>query len=168
METSTRTDEVRDLINEKYGFAPNLMGELADQSPAVAEAYMALNEALTEVSLSPAQQQAVILAISAYNDCAYCKAVHTKMGKKAGLDDRTIDIILAGKIPAEVPLMGLIAATREILDKQGSVDQVSLDRLERHGVTRGKVYEIIGFIGLKTMSNYVNHINHTEIDPQFQ
>jgi len=32
------------------------------------------------------------------------------------------------------------------------------------GVSRFQLYEVVAFVGLKTISNYINHIAHTTID----
>ncbi|PEN14408.1 hypothetical protein CRI94_05095 [Longibacter salinarum] len=36
------------------------------------------------------------------------------------------------------------------------------------GIDRDVLYEIVGLIGLKTISNYINHIAGTEIDEAFR
>lgn len=40
--------------------------------------------------------------------------------------------------------------------------------LREAGVDRQKLYEIITFVGLKSISHYVNHIAGTDVDPQFR
>ena len=42
-----------------------------------------------------------------------------------------------------------------------------VDTLEQDGIDRPKVYEIVAWIGLKTLSNSVNHLAHTPIDEAF-
>jgi len=35
------------------------------------------------------------------------------------------------------------------------------------GVSRFQLYEVVALVGLKTISNYINHIAHTTIDREF-
>ena len=50
------------VIQRKYGFIPNLLAELAE-SPAALKAAMALDEAYGTSSLTPVEQQAVLLGL---------------------------------------------------------------------------------------------------------
>jgi alkylhydroperoxidase family enzyme len=61
-----------------------------------------------------------------------------------------------------------VAATWEILDVRGWLKAPDVERLRSEGIDRAQVYEIVALIGLKTISNWVNHIAHTEIDEPFR
>jgi AhpD family alkylhydroperoxidase len=168
MEAPTREQEVLDLVEQTYGFVPNLLKEMAGASPAVAQVYLDANAAIEEASLTGAEQQAVILAVSAYNDCHYCTAAHATVGQMEGLAEDDIQAILDGGLPGDERLSRLVQATRRTLEQRGWLEADDLAELEAQGIDRGQVYEIVALIGIKTISNYVNHINKTEIDPQFQ
>src|SRR3989338_11547632 len=49
-----------EATGKKYGFVPNLFGVLAE-SPTAVQAYAAINKALEQSALSPAEQQVVAL-----------------------------------------------------------------------------------------------------------
>ena len=146
---TTVVDEVFEAVRKKYGFVPNLIREMS-KSPAVARAYLGGQQALTEGKLTARDREAVQLAVSVYNECAYCRAAH-RMGADA-----------TGIAPADV------AATWEILDVRGWLKAADLDRFQALGIDRAQIYEIVALIGLKTISNYVNHIAHTEIDKELR
>jgi alkylhydroperoxidase family enzyme len=61
-----------------------------------------------------------------------------------------------------------VSATHLLLEKRGWLGEGDLKALEAAAIGRVQVYEIVAFIGLKTISNYVNHIAHTEIDEAFR
>ncbi|QXD14281.1 carboxymuconolactone decarboxylase family protein [Rhodocaloribacter litoris] len=169
METTTQqAQHILDTVQQKYGFVPNLYREMAAHSPAVAEVYLQANEAADGISLTPQETQAVILAVSAYNDCHYCTKAHRTVGKMVGLPEDEIDAILGGDLPRDERLRSLVHATRLTLDKRGWLSDEDLEALASRGISRGQVYEIVALIGIKTISNYVNHIAHTEVDPQFK
>jgi len=53
------------------------------------------------------------------------------------------------------------------MGKRGWLSDDDLAEFEDVGFGRDVLYEIVGIVGIKTISNYVNHIAHTEVDPQF-
>ncbi|MCH8247707.1 MAG: carboxymuconolactone decarboxylase family protein [Bacteroidetes bacterium] len=171
METITQTaqaQQVLDKVKETYGFVPNLFTEFADHSPAVADVYLTAMKLIGEASLSPKEQQAVILAISSYNDCAYCKAAHGTVAGMVGIPKEEIEAITAGDLPSDSRLRSLITVARRILEKRGWLSADDLAEFEAQDIDRGQIYEIVALIGIKTISNFVNHIADTEIDPQFR
>jgi len=42
------------------------------------------------------------------------------------------------------------------------------EALAADGIERAVLYEIVGLIGVKTISNYVNHIAGTDVDDAFR
>ena len=73
-----------EAARKKFGFLPNLLGELA-AAPSALNAYVTLSELLAASSLRPVEQQVVLIATSAANGCTYCVAAHTAGLKSAGL-----------------------------------------------------------------------------------
>jgi len=165
---TSKAQEVLGKVKQTYGFVPNLYTEFATHSPAVAEVYLTATKLMDSASLTPKEQQAVILAVSTYNDCHYCKAAHATVGRMVGLSQEDIEAITTGELPGEPRLRNLITAARRILGKRGWLSADDLAEFEAQGIDRGQVYEIVALIGIKTISNYVNHIAHTEIDVQFK
>ncbi len=171
MATATSTDraeQARETAKQAFGFVPNLIDEMAAHNPAVAQTYLAANGAIENGVLSPAEQQVVILAISTYNDCHYCTKAHAAAGAQAGLPEDEIDTLLEGGLPANDRHRQLVRATRRIAGKRGWLADADLNEFEDAGLGRDVLYEVVALIGIKTISNYVNHIAHTEVDPPFQ
>lgn len=170
MATSTQdhAEAVRNAAQDAFGFVPNLIDELASQNPAVAETYLKANGHLSNGVLSPAEQQVVILAISGYNDCHYCTKAHSAAGAQAGLDSDTIQTLVDGGLPDTPRARLLTRATKRLLGKRGWLSDADKAEFEEAGLTTAALYEIVGLIGVKTISNYVNHLADTPVDPQFQ
>jgi AhpD family alkylhydroperoxidase len=170
--TAAQTDhaeQVHDKAKQALGFVPNLITEMVSENPAVADAYLTATGIVEEGGvLSPAEQQAVILAISSYNDCHYCTKAHAVAGQQAGLDAETVETINAGGLPDDDRLRSLVRATRRLLGKRGWLSDGDEAEFADLGLERPALYEIIALVGIKTMSNYVNHIAGTEIDDPFQ
>ena len=168
-EATSYADEVHDAAEQALGFVPNLITEITDENPAVADAYLTATETVEKGGvLSGAEQQAVILAASSYNDCHYCAKAHAVTGQQAGLDAETVETINAGGIPDDDRLRSLVQATRRVLGKRGWLSDADEAEFADLGLERPELYEIVGLVGIKTISNYVNHIAGTEVDAPFQ
>ena len=159
-------DQVFAGIERQMGFVPNLFREMG-QNPAVLQVYLKGQEALTHGVLTQKEQQAVQLAVAARNDCHYCQAAHQWLGGKMGVSQEDLQSIRSGVLPADHQLANIVRATNLLLTNKGWVDPEELNTWEKQGIDRAKVYEIVAFIGLKTLSNYINHLAHTPIDEQF-
>lgn len=162
----SQREQIFEAVKQRFGFVPNLIREFAE-SPAVAQAYLNATAALASGSLSPKEQQAVQLAVSAHNECHYCTAVHGTAGLKSGLSREDVSAILSGNLPDDERIRHIVQATRLVLDRRGWLEATDLATLEAQGISKAQLYEIIGFVGAKTISNYINHIARTEVDPQF-
>jgi len=172
MATASQTDhaeQVHDKAKQALGFVPNLISEITKENPAVGDAYLSSQGIIEEGGvLSPAEQQAVILAVSSYNDCHYCTKAHAVAGQQAGLDAETTATINEGGLPDDERLRSLVRATRRILGKRGWLSGADEGEFDDLGLGRPELYEIIGLAGVKTISNYVNHIAGTEVDEPFR
>ncbi len=167
MSEAESTKKIFEGIKKKYGFVPNLLRELGERSPSVLNVYLSGNTALAESSLGPKALNAVMLAVSKANGCDYCTKAHCALLKGEGLSGGEIEAILGGKPLGDDYLDALVRAARIIHEKKGWVGDEQLADFAKAGVSRTQIYEIIAAIGLKTISNYVNHINKTKVDPVF-
>ena len=159
-------ETTRKTAEEAFGFLPNLIDELSEHNPAVAKTYLALGDVLKDGTLDADDCEVVQLAVSTYNGCHYCSSVHSTMGLNLGIDADIVETISEEGVPSHDRYRPLVEATRLMLDKRGWLDEADLRSLERQGLSRAELYEINAFIGVKTLSNYVNHVNETPIDPQ--
>lgn len=160
-------DAIFEAVKKKFGFVPNLIREMA-VNPAVARVYLDGQGALATGVLSAREQQTVQLAVSVYNECHYCRAAHGLGGRMAGVSPADIEAIQKGALPDDSRLRSVVHAAWLVLDMRGSLGQNELSGLETEGIDRAQLYEIVAIIGLKTISNYINHIAHTPIDAAFR
>ena len=166
MNNTEKREEIFSMVREKFGFVPNLIKKLA-LSPSVAETYLKIYELLEGASLTQKDIHSVAIAISQENGCNYCVKAHSAIGKQAGIVAEDIDLIKAGKEPKDERLNAVVTAGRLILEKRGWLDAKNIQDLHARGVDKGQLYEIVTIIAHKTISNYVNHIAGTVVDPEF-
>ena len=157
--------DVFEAVTAKFGFVPNLIREMA-RSPAVARVYLGGQEAMASASLSAPERQIVQLAVAVYNECPYCSAAHRGGCRKAGVDEADVELVEKGSLPEDRRLRSVVSATWQVLDTRGWLGPSDLSSLEAEGIDRAQLYEVVALVGLKTISNYVNHIAHTPIDSQ--
>ena len=167
MRTTNTHTEILEEVEAKFGFVPNLLREMA-RSPAVARAYLDAQAAMEKAILSNPERQVVQLAVAVYNDCHYCRAVHRTACARAGVPAAEVEAIEKGSLPEDARRRSLVSATWQVLDTRGWLVAPDLAALEAEGVPRAQVYEVVALIGLKVISNYINHVAHTPIDQAFQ
>lgn len=165
MSTKTTKDEALEQVKSAFGFVPNLMAGIVEQNPAVATAYLGASAGLEGGLLSAAEKQVVMLAVSAFNDCHYCSAAHRTAAKGMGAAQSELELIDEKQLPSDTRLKALVDATWAVMTERGWLGTA---RLEALSVSRPELYEIIAIIGLKTITNYINHIQLTEVDTAFK
>lgn len=150
-----------------FGLVPNLIGEFAE-SPAVVEGYLALAGAFQKSSLSPLEREVILIAASVENACHYCVAAHTTVTQGQKLDQTVIAQVRAGGPIADAKLEALRSFTTKIVRERGWASDADVQDFLAAGYSKANVLEVVLGVGLKTISNYVNHIAETPLDAAFQ
>lgn len=158
---------ILEAVEKKYGFIPNLLGVMAT-SPALAEAYVALSDILGKTSLSPAEQQIVLLAASRYNECNYCMAAHSVAAHMSKVPAEVIDALRTDHPLPDPKLESLRQFTTQIVAKRGWIDPEDMQEFTAAGYTPAQAMDVLVGVALKTLSNYTNHIAATPLDAAFQ
>lgn len=146
-----------DAVNKKLGMIPNMFRTLAN-APAALAVYLHASEAIAKGALTAAQREIVALAVGQANECAYCLAAHTMIGKGAGLSEDAVQAARSGSGSAIASLAQKITLTRGNL----SDDDIATARAK--GVTDEQLLELVALVAINTLTNYVNHIAATEVD----
>ncbi len=141
----------------------NIFKGLAN-SPAGLEAYLGLAGALSKGGLTNAEQEAVALALAEANDCHYCRAAHTAMGRDAGLSEEQTLGARKGAVAGDDKLDALVKFTMKLHEKRGFVSDDDLSQLKAAGYDDGHVVDVIVAYALNTLTNYFNHVHETPVD----
>ena len=99
-----------------FGFVPNLLGMLAE-SPTALEAYLGIGAVFQRSSLSPAEQNVVLLAVSVTNGCHYCVAAHTMIAAGAKVPNVVVEAIRHGQ-PIDDPKLEAIRRFAEAVVRE--------------------------------------------------
>lgn len=132
-------------------------------SPAGLQAYLGMSGALAEGSLSGAEREIIALVTAQQNDCDYCLAAHTHIGKDAGLSEAQTVEARRGEMD-DAKYNALATFTKALLDKKGFADEGDLSAFKSVGYDDGDVVEVIASVALNFYTNYFNHVNGTDVD----
>jgi len=133
-------------------------------SPAVLEFYLNAGGALKGGVLSDAEREAIQLTVSEANQCEYCLAAHTYIGKAAGLSEQQTIDARRGAIQDDAKLGALTRFAASLHEKRGFVSDEDLSAFKGAGYDDAAVVETIATYALITFTNYFNHVNKTDVD----
>lgn len=159
---------VLDQAKAQVGFIPNMYANMVN-SPGVLETYLHGYKAFRERSgFTPAEQETVFLTISRVNGCAYCMSAHSMLGeKKSGLDAAVIAALRDDQPIPDPKLAALSTFTRRMVEQRGLIGEADARAFLTAGYTERQILEVVLAVAVKTLSNYSNHLFHTEVDQVF-
>jgi len=158
--------ELLEKVNEAFGFTPNLTRVLAG-APAALKAYLTAGEIFDSTSLSPREQETVLLSVSFENGCGYCMAAHSAVGLMKGLSEEVVVALRTGERLSDPQLDAVSRFTRAVVRERGKPSARELQGFLDAGYTRQHVLEVLVGVTMKTLSNYINHLADTPLDDAF-
>ncbi len=158
MKTEITKEQIYALSSESFGIVPGVIKEMAERSEPLAYLYLIGTQSMEKSSLTGLEINAIELKISLLNKCESCVKGHTFLVKKAGLSEVDATAIVNNERTSIDRLNVLLKAAEYIYYAgNGIYADVVLDYLEDEELTEPVIFEIIGLISLKTISNYVNN-----------
>ena len=163
VDPATATGRAKEIFEGPLkGKAFNIFKRMA-ASPAVLDVYLGMSGALNHASLSMKEREVIQLAIGAANNCDYCEAAHTVIGKGAGLTDAQTVEARKGTL-ADVKLNALAKFALALQEKKGFVSDADFAAFTKAGYTPAQAGEVVATYSLALFTNYFNHMNNTPID----
>lgn len=165
----TAPEATRDVLTQarrKFGFVPNLLGVMAN-APSLLKAYLTVSSLFDESSLTPTERQVVLLAASAQNNCGYCVAAHTVIASMQKVPGDVVEAIRSRQPIADGRLEALRRFVEETVETRGWPPEATRRRFFDAGFSESRELEVVLGIGMKTLSNYTNHLAGTALDDQF-
>lgn len=150
-----------DSLQKGLGMVPNLYATLAHSRHALGS-YLALQNAKS--SIVGKAREVVNLVLSQVNDCAYCLAAHTAIGKMVGFTDAQIIEIRRGGASFDARLDALARLVKHIVIERGHADAAQVQAFLDAGWTRENLVDAIVVIGDKTVTNYLHGTTRVPVD----
>ena len=157
-----KAKELLDAVQSKLGLVPNMTRAMAN-SPAVLDGYLSLSGALSKGALSAKSREQIALAVAQANECEYCLAAHSAIGKMVGL---SVDQILDSRRGTSVDPKtdAIIQFARQVVDQRGLVSDANIAQVRAAGLDDGAIAEIVANVARNIFTNFFNHVAETEID----
>jgi uncharacterized peroxidase-related enzyme len=150
-----------DALNGQLGFVPNLYATLAHSNNALGT-YLTLQSAKS--SINAKAREVINLVVSQVNDCEYCLAAHTALGKMNGFSDDQIIEIRRGTAAFDAKLDALARFTRSAAVNRGKTDAAAIDAFFAAGWTKENLVDAIVTIGDKIITNYLHSTTKVPVD----
>lgn len=134
------------------------------QSPAMLDMYLGIAGAMSKASLTHKEQEVIQLAIAEAQNCDYCAAAHTAIGKGAGLTEAQTIEARRGSMPSDAKLNALAKFALAIHEKKGFVNDADVATFKGAGYNDAQVAEVVGSYIQMMFTSTFNHVNDTPVD----
>ncbi|TCT10257.1 carboxymuconolactone decarboxylase family protein [Paralcaligenes ureilyticus] len=170
LETSEgRAKEALNTAFKQTGMIPNMYAKMANSAGLLETYLFGYNLFRKESGFTPAEQEVVLLTISRVNECTYCMAAHSMIAEVVSKTPAQIIAALRAGQPLEDQKLGTLSRfTQLMVESRGRPTDEDLQAFIAAGYAERHVLEIILAIAVKTISNYGNHLFHTELDQRFE
>jgi uncharacterized peroxidase-related enzyme len=156
------TATILNQVQAKLGSVPNMFLTLAN-SPVALNAYVKLADIAASGKLSAKQREQIALTVGEGNQCGYCVAAHSVIGKMVGLNQGEItQARSASSVDAKTQAALTLAA--QIVERRGHISATELASFKAAGFAEADVLEVLVNVVLNIFTNYTNHIAGTEVD----
>ena len=154
--------EIFAAITKRYGKVPNIYAVMAN-SPTALKAVLEFGDALSSGEFSAKELEAIALVVAQENDCQYCLAAHTTVGKMLRFSEEETLSIRSGKSD-DPRSSAMVALARDIVASRGWPAQERVNDFFASGFNKAALVELIGLVSLNVYRNYLNHVADTPID----
>ncbi len=149
-----------------FGFVPNLAVVMAAE-PAALESYFHSLKAFGETTLSPVEQQIVLMAVSRVNRADYSLAIHAALAAKLGTPPDIVKAIGTGASVRDPKLAALRRFTELLTIGRGQVAKAEVESFVSAGYDRTAIVAVAFGVAVKTFANALAHLAQTPVDGPF-
>jgi len=163
------SSQILENTKNSIGLIPNMYAGMAN-NPALLQSYESGYSAFrTNSGFNPQEQEVVFLSVAYENDCEYCMAAHSFVADN--MTNVPVEVTNAIRNNTEIPdekLKALSVFTKAVTTKRGLPSETEITDFIDAGYTKEHILGVIAGVGVKTLSNYFNHIFNTPVDEAFQ
>lgn len=143
-----------DRIRAAFGVVPNMFRAVAN-SPAALDSMWGAFGALGGGTLGAKLGEQIAVAVADRNDCAYCLAAHTALGRNAGASAAEMADAQRGRA-ADPRTAAALRFALDVVDGRAAVSAADIRALRAAGFDDGAIVEILAHVALNLFTNYVN------------
>jgi uncharacterized peroxidase-related enzyme len=157
-----KAKELLDKIKAKSGRVPNILKTMA-HAPVALQAYLGLSGAFADAKLPLKTREQIALAVGEDNQCQYCVAAHSAIGKLSGLTPEEIEGGRRAK-SSDPKTDAILKFAKQLSANRGNVTDSELGAVRAAGCSDEEILEIVTAVSLNLFTNYINHVADTAID----
>lgn len=151
---SQASQTILEAVAAKMGKIPNLYATIGYSSAAL-KAMLDTETTLShDSSYSAKEREAINLIVSQINNCDYCLAAHTMIGKMRGFSEEDTIAIRKGAY-SDAKLNAVILLAKSIVSNKGTAEESDLNRFFEAGYDEKALVELAALIALRSFTNYV-------------
>lgn len=160
--------EILEKAKKANGMIPNMYKNMVNL-PALQNTYDAgYHQFRQDSGFTPSEQEVVLLTISIANSCSYCTAAHSYLAENVSKTPKNVtEAIRQGHKIEDNKLRALYEFTKVMNESRGNPTPEEAKKFLAAGYSEKQMLAIILAQAVKTISNYSNHIFHTEVDDAF-
>ncbi|GAA6205815.1 carboxymuconolactone decarboxylase family protein [Thalassotalea sp. SU-HH00458] len=149
------------------GAVPLLYAVMAE-SPEILNAYKQLHQQFTATSFDNEELTVVWQTINVEHEYQYCVPAHTAIANMMQVDSAITEALRNKEELPSKKLQALHEFTLAVVRQRGFVTKEQLSTFFAAGYQQKQVLEVILGLSQKVISNYVNHVAETPVDPLFE
>ncbi|OBT13930.1 carboxymuconolactone decarboxylase [Vibrio sp. UCD-FRSSP16_10] len=152
---------------KQMGAVPGLYAAMAE-SPETLKAYQQLHQQFTASSFDAQELTVVWQTINVEHECTYCVPAHTAIANSMNVDPELTQALRNQEAMPTEKLQALHDFTLAMVRERGNVTSEQMTAFFAAGYGQQQVMEVILGLSQKVISNYVNHVAKTPVDPMFE
>jgi uncharacterized peroxidase-related enzyme len=153
-------------VQEKSGFIPNVFLAFANR-PAEFRAFFAFHDALmdSDVGLSKAERELIVVATSALNHCLYCVVAHGAILRIRAKHPLLADQVATNPYKADLSerQRAIVELAVKVATDSATITDADLDAMRSKGFTDDEIWDIGAITSLFALSN--RYANFTGMRP---
>ncbi len=161
--------EILTSTEKKLGIIPNMYVGMAHNTALLDGYTAAYNSFRANSGFTPQEQEVIFLSIAFENECEYCMAAHSFVADTmTHVPTEVTDAIRNNATISDKKLRALSIFSKKVTSKRGFPTEEEISDFINAGYAKKDILGVIAAIGVKTMSNYFNHIFETPVDDAFK
>lgn len=149
-------------IQSAFGTVPAMFQAVAN-SPVALQSMWGSFGALAGGKLSGKLKEQLAVAIADRNDCEYCLAAHTALGRKAGASAQEMSDAQAGR-SADAQTAAALQFALKLVERRAQLGDADFAALRSAGFDDETIVEIVAHVALNLFTNYVNVALRVPVD----
>jgi len=161
-DTTGERQQVLTQIHQAFGATPNMFKAVANSTAALKSmwgSFGALGGGVIPAKLG----EQIAVAIADRNDCEYCLAAHTALGRKAGVSADDMRAAQAGQSSDPKTAAALRFAVA-VVNNRAKLADGDVSDLRAAGFNDEEIVEILAHIALNLFTNYINVAFQVPVD----